>query len=327
MSDPGSNSILSANGLVVRYGLQTILDGSTLNISDGERVGLVGRNGAGKTTFLQIAAGVLQPDAGECARRRNLVTGYMAQRMALDESETVGWNILAGARRILDLGAEYEQVPAESPRSATLLDQINHFDGWSIEHRIKSLISNLHTPRSERVVQTLSGGEKRRVALCRALVARPDFLILDEPTNHLDTDSIEWLEDFLARYSGSCLFVTHDRYFLDRVPTRIVELSHGQFDSYEGNYTDFLLARAARQAGEELQERKRQKFLKRELEWVRRSPSARRTKSINRVEQYFELAAQEAPSPELDIELIIPPTGKLSARVIELRGVGMELEG
>jgi ATP-binding cassette subfamily F protein uup len=249
----------------------------------------------------------------------------MAQRMTLDESETVGWNILEGARRILALVAEYEHVPADSPHSATLLDQINHFDGWNIEHRIKSLISNLHTPGSERIVETLS--RKRRIALCRAGHRVSDFLILDEPTNHLDTDSIEWLEDFLSRYSGTCLFVTHDRYFLDRVPTRIVELSHGQFRSYDGNYTDFLLARAARQAGEELQERKRQKFLKRELDWVRRSPSARRTKSINRIEQYFELAAQEAPTPELDIELIIPPTPKLGNRVIELRAVGMELGG
>jgi ABC transport system ATP-binding/permease protein len=325
MSEAGPNSILSASGLVVRYGAQTVLDHSTLTICEGERVGLVGRNGEGKTTFLQIAAGILQPDAGECVRRRNLVTGYMAQRMALDESETVGWNIVAGARHILDLVVEYERLPGDSPQSATLLDQINHFDGWNIEHRIKSLISHLHTPGSERLVATLSGGEKQRVALCRALIARPDFLILDEPTNHLDTDSIEWLEEFLARYSGSCLFVTHDRYFLDRVPTRIVELSHGQFFSYDGNYTDFLLARAGRQAGEELQERKRQKFLKRELEWVRRSPSARRTKSINRVEQYFELAAQEAATPELEVEMIIPPPPKLGNRVIELRAVSMQL--
>jgi ABC transport system ATP-binding/permease protein len=327
MSDPGPNSIVSANGLVVRYGAQTVLDHSTLTIGEGERVGLVGRNGAGKTTFLQIAAGILQPDAGEFVRRRNLVTGYMAQRMALEESETVGSNILAGARHILALVAEYERLPGDSPQSATLLDQINHFDGWNIEHRIKSLISHLHTPGPERFVATLSGGEKQRVALCRALIARPDFLILDEPTNHLDTDSIEWLEDFLARYSGSCLFVTHDRYFLDRVPTRIVELSHGQFFSYDGNYTDFLLARAERQAGEEIQERKRQKFLKRELEWVRRSPSARRTKSINRVEQYFALAAQDAATPELDVEMIIPPPPKLGNRVIELRAVSMQLGG
>jgi ATP-binding cassette subfamily F protein uup len=327
MSDPGPNSIVSASGLVVRYGTQTVLDHATLTVGEGERVGLVGRNGSGKTTFLQIAAGVLQPDAGEFVRRRNLVTGYMAQRMALDESETVGWNILAGARHILTLVAEYEHLPGDSPLSAKLLDQINHFDGWNIEHRIKSLISHLHTPGPERLVETLSGGEKQRVALCRALIARPDFLILDEPTNHLDTDSIEWLEEFLARYSGSCLFVTHDRYFLDRVPTRIIELSQGQFYSYDGNYTDFLLARAARQAGEELQERKRQKFLKRELEWVRRSPSARRTKSINRVEQYFEMASQEAATPELDIEMVIPPPPKLGNRVIELRAVSMQLGG
>src|SRR5438034_4830111 len=199
--------------------------------------------------------------------------------------------------------------------------------GWNLEPRIKSLTTNLPARESDRVVGTLSGGEKRRVALCRALLARPDFLILDEPTNHLDTGSIEWLEDFLARYAGTCLFVTHDRYFLDRVATRIVELSRGEFTSYDGNYTDYLVARAQRQAVEEAQEHQRQKFLKRELQWVRRAPRARRTKSIDRVERYFEMAAQEAPEAELDVELIIPTPPKLANRIIELRDVSVELGG
>src|SRR5689334_5746426 len=317
--------VASANNLSVKYGTQVVLDGATIAFNEGEHIGLVGRNGSGKSTFLQIAAGVAQPDSGEFVTRRDLVTGYMPQVSGLDDEATVHANILSGGQRILDLIAEYERVPSDSPLSATLLDKINQVGGWNLEHRIKSLITNLHAPESDRIVNTLSGGEKRRVALCRALLARPDFLILDEPTNHLDTRSIEWLEDFLARYAGSCLFVTHDRYFLERVATRIVELSRGQFISYDGNYTDYLLARAQRQAVEEAQEHQRQKFLKRELQWVRKAPRARRTKSVDRVERYFEIAAQEAPEAELDIELIIPTPPKLANRIIELRDVSVEL--
>jgi ATP-binding cassette subfamily F protein uup len=327
MSEPILNSIASASELVVRFGNQVVLDQATATILEGERVGLVGRNGSGKSTFLQIAAGVMQPDAGEFNQRRDLVVGYMPQMFELEEKATVHANILAGAQRVLDLIAEYETAPAEGARSGILLDQISHFDGWNLEHRTGSLITNLHAPDPERIVATLSGGEKRRVALCRALLARPDFLILDEPTNHLDTGSIEWLEDFLARYQGTCLFVTHDRYFLDRIATRVLELSRGKFHSYDGNYTDYLIARAERQAVEEMQEHKRQKFLKRELAWVRKAPRARRTKSVDRVERYFEMAGQDAPEVELDVDLIIPPAPKLANRVIELREVGMELGG
>src|SRR5438046_358189 len=284
--------IASANNLSVKYGTQVVLDGATIAFTEGEHIGLVGRNGSGKSTFLQIAAGVAQADSGEFTRRRDLVTGYMPQVSGLDDATTVHANILSGAQRILDLIAKYERVPGDSPLSATLLDQIAEADGWNLEHRIKSLITNLHAPESDRAVGTLSGGEKRRVALCRALLARPDFLILDEPTNHLDTGSIEWLEDFLARYAGTCLFVTHDRYFLDRVATRIVELSRGEFVSYDGNYTDYLVSKAERESAEERVEHKRQMFLKHELEWVRRGPSARRTKSVDRIERYFEEAAK-----------------------------------
>ena len=327
MSEPVLNAIASATELVVRFGNQVVLDRASLTILEGERVGLVGRNGSGKSTFLQIAAGVATPDFGEYNPRRDLVVGYMPQMFELNESATVHGNILAGAQRVLDLIAEYERLPPEGARSGIVLDQIAHFDGWNLEHRIKSLITNLHAPVPDRIVESLSGGEKRRVALCRALLARPDFLILDEPTNHLDTGSIEWLEDFLSRYSGTCLFVTHDRYFLDRVATRVVELARGKFYSYDGNYTDYLLARAERQAVEEMQEHKRQKFLKRELEWVRKAPRARRTKSVDRVERYFEMAAQGPPDVEIDVDLIIPPAPKLANRVIELRDVGMELGG
>ena len=323
MPDP----IASATELTVRYGPHTVLDRATIAIGEGERIGLVGRNGSGKSTFLRIAAGELEPDAGQFTRKRDLITGYLPQVFAPDEGASVAANVRAGAARVLELLAEYERTTAESPRAAELLDQINHHDGWSLDHRIESLATNLHAPPLDRIVGTLSGGEKRRVALCRALLARPDFLILDEPTNHLDTESIEWLEDFLARYPGACLFVTHDRYFLDRIATRMVELSCGGFLNYDGSYNDYLVAKAERETAEARVEHKRQMFLKHELEWVRRGPSARRTKSVDRIERYFEEAAKAPPEQEIDVDLIIPPAPKLANRVITLTNVGMDLGG
>ncbi len=327
MPDPTAAVIASASELVVRYGPDSVLDRATLAIHEGERIGLVGRNGSGKSTFLRIAAGALEPDGGLFTRKRDLVTGYLPQVFDLDDTATVEANIRAGAQGVLDLIAEFEGLPDESTGGAELLDRINHFDGWTLDHRVGSLATNLHAPALDRIVGSLSGGEKRRVALCRALLARPDFLILDEPTNHLDTESIEWLEDFLSRYPGACLFVTHDRYFLDRIATRIVELSRGGFLNYDGSYSEFLVAKAERAVAEERVEHKRQQFLKHELAWVRKGPSARRTKSVDRIERYFEEAAKGPPEQEIDVELIIPPAPKLANRVITMTGIGMELGG
>jgi len=314
-------AVFSARSISVSYGAQRILDESALVVHEGERVGLLGRNGSGKSTFLKIVAGAMQPDSGEIIRRRDLMTGYLPQVFDLDSDRTVHANILEGARRILEWIAEYESGLATDSRAAELLAWIDHASGWELEHRIKSLITHLHAPEPGRLVRDLSGGEKRRVALCRALIEQPDFLILDEPTNHLDTESITWLEDFLRRYPGACLFVTHDRYFLDRVATRIVELARGKFIGYEGNYTDYLTARAERAASEDLQEHKRQRFLQRELEWVRRGPRARRTKSRDRIDRYYQIAAQEGPEQELDVDLLIPTAPKLANRVVDLLDV------
>lgn len=328
MSEASSpDAVLSASGLSVKYGTHTILDQASFTIRQGERVGLVGRNGAGKSTFLHIAAGTAEPDSGTIARRRDLVTGFMPQQFELNNDLTVHENILDGASRITQLLQRYEDTPPESELSSQLLDQINVLDGWDIERQIESLASHLHAPDLDRNVKALSGGEKRRVALCRALISRPDFLILDEPTNHLDAESIEWLETYLSRMNGTALFVTHDRYFLDRVVTRIAELSNGTFYFYNGNYTDYLLERAERQSVEEMQEKKRKQFLVRELAWVRKAPRARRTKSVDRVERYFEEAAKGPPEPEIDVELIIPSPPKLANRVLDLRGIGIEIAG
>ncbi len=318
------STILTATDLTVRYGDRTVLDGATLAIDEGDGIGLVGRNGCGKTTFLRILAGLQSPDGGDVTRRRDLVVGYLPQDFRLDPAKNVYENIRDGAQHVLDLISEFESLPADSKRHEVLEHRITALEGWTLDRRIEMAMSHLNCPEATRYLDTLSGGEKRRVALCRAIVSRPDLLILDEPTNHLDPEAIGWVADFLENFSGSFLIVTHDRYFLDRVAKQMVELADGRFYRHDGNYTDYLLAKAERQAADATIEHKRQMFLKKELAWVRQGPRAQRSKQKNRFERYYETAAQDGPAVEEDMELCIPPPPQLGNRVVELRNIGME---
>ena len=317
--------ILSALELEVHFGEQVILDKASLTVHEGDRIGLVGRNGAGKSTFLKIISDLMQADSGEVAKRKNLVIGFLSQEFTLDESKNVYDNILEGALYELNLINQYEHTPFDSTQKHILEEKILRLDSWNLDKRINILIDSLDAPTGEREILSLSGGEKRRVALCRALISKPDLLILDEPTNHLDTKSIEWLEDFLSRFDGTCIFVTHDRYFLDRIANRIVELASGTFYSHQGNYTEYLVNKAERQAIKEIEERKRQMFLRRELEWVRRGPKARRTKAKSRLDNFNEVAANDDYEVELDVDLIIPPADRLGKKVLEFKNVGIKL--
>jgi ATP-binding cassette subfamily F protein uup len=321
------STILNATDVTVRYNDRAILDAATLAIDEGQRIGLVGRNGCGKTTFLKLLAGLQSPDGGEVTRRRDLAVSYLSQDFTLDPALDVRGNVRAGAKHVLDLIAEFESLPADSKRHEELEHRIQTLEGWTLDSRIETALAHLNCPAGDRSIANLSGGEKRRVALARAIVSRPDFLMLDEPTNHLDPESIEWLADFLEHFGGTFLVVTHDRYFLDRVVTRIVELCDGKFWWHDGNYTDYLLDKAERQAADAVVEHKRQMFLKKELAWVRTGPRAQRSKAKNRFERYYETAAQNAPAVEEDMELVIPPPPQLGNRTVELSNLGMTLVG
>ena len=324
MSNGTSPVLLTAKELRVEYGEQVVLDNASLTVHSTDRIGLVGRNGAGKSTFLKIIAGLQEPDSGEVATQRNLRVSFLSQEFTLDENLTVGENIRNGAGHIYSLLSEYEYLPPDSDRRHILEEEIARVDGWEIDRKITRLMESLEAPPAERVVLSLSGGEKRRTALCKTLIANPDLLILDEPTNHLDTDTIEWIENFLASYKGACIFVTHDRYFLDRIANRIIELSNGTFFSHQGNYTDYLLNKAERDALKDVNERKRQGFLRNELDWVMRGPRARRTKAKSRLDKYYEIAEQRPPEKDLDIDLIIPTPERLGNKVLEIDSISVK---
>ncbi|MDF1862768.1 MAG: ABC-F family ATP-binding cassette domain-containing protein [Verrucomicrobiales bacterium] len=318
-----NDAILSATELHLSFGNDPVLDGATLALYPGEKVGLVGRNGCGKSTFLRIVAEDEEADEGNISRKQGLKIGYLPQEFQLDEEATVEDNIRAGASDLFTAIERFETADNLSPSEMDRLQsEIDHADGWNIESRIETLMRELSAPPVDRVVGYLSGGEKRRVGLCRALLAQPDLLILDEPTNHLDAEAIAWLEGYLAGANSACLFVTHDRYFLDRIATRIVELANGRFFSHDGNYSDYLIAKEERTQRDQASEHKRQRFLSREIDWVRAGVKARGTKQRNRLDNFYAVKAQKAPEQELDMELVIPTPPKLANLVVELEQVG-----
>ncbi len=314
-------SLLSLKDLTLRFGNQEVLAGATLSVGEGEKVGLVGRNGCGKSSLLRIIAGEEQADGGIVSRRQGLITGWLPQEFRLDDDATVEDSIRSGAAAVLELVAQYEAGKVHPGEEAALLSHIEHLGGWDVESRVKTAMTELSCPPPDRLVRDLSGGEKRRVALARAIVSQPDLLLLDEPTNHLDADSIRWLEDYLIASKSACLFVTHDRYFLDRIATRIAELDGGRIWTHEGNYSDYLTARAERQAADAAREDRRQTFLRREIEWVRAGVKARTTKAQSRLKDYHRIASQEGPPEEREMELIIPPASPLGNVIVDAEGI------
>jgi ATP-binding cassette subfamily F protein uup len=319
------SALLSANEIRLAYSYQTLLDGVTLAVAAGEKVGLVGRNGCGKTSLLKILTGSEKADSGEISIRRGLRIGYLPQEFELDLELSVHENIAAGAADIVEAIRRYENGEGSDAELADLLHLIDHADGWNLDARIKATATALGTPPLETAVGPLSGGEKRRVALCRALASQPDLLLLDEPTNHLDADSIRWLEDFLKTYAGAVIFVTHDRYFLDVIATRIIEIDNGKAYSHPGNYTAYLESKAVRQQIAEQTERRRQRFLREELDWVRSGVKARGTKSRHRLDQFYEIEGLQAPPEEREMDLLIPPPPDLGNIVVELEGAGVNV--
>jgi ATP-binding cassette subfamily F protein uup len=316
-------AVLSVKDLTLSFGRHNVLDGATLAVGEGEKMGFVGRNGSGKSSLLRILAGMEQADNGIISRRQGLITGYLPQEFELENDRTVEENIREGARHVVDLIEAYENgTPgAVGFSEADLLSRIEHLGGWDLDSRIRTAMTELDCPPADKRVQLLSGGEKRRVALARALISQPDLLLLDEPTNHLDSESIRWLEEYLTNAPHACLFVTHDRYFLDRIATRIAELDAGKIWVHEGNYSTYLSARAERRANDQAKEDRRQTFLRREIEWVRAGVKARTTKSQSRLNSYHDIASQAGPEQEEEMSLLIPPPPPMSNIIVDAVGI------
>ncbi len=313
---------------------KTTLDNIYLSFFEGAKIGIIGPNGAGKSTLLKIMAGIDKEFQGEAFLGEGKTVGYLPQEPHLDPTKTVKENVMEGVAETANLLKEFEAISAKfaeemSPedmeklltRQAELQDKIEAAGAWELDHTLEIAMDALRCPPGDSSVEHLSGGEKRRIALCRLLLSKPDLLLLDEPTNHLDAESVAWLEKHLREYSKSIVLITHDRYFLDNVVGWILELDRTKGYPFEGNYSSWLEQKQKRLEHEEKQESKRQRTLRRELEWVRQSPRARQAKSKARITAYDDLLNQEGPDRLDDLELFIPAGPRLGELVIEAKGL------
>ena len=311
---------------------RVILDDIWLSFYPGAKIGVLGANGAGKSSLLRIMAGVDQDFQGEAWAAKGTKIGYLSQEPQLDPSKNVRENVelaVAEQRQLLnrfnEISAEFADPEADFDKlmadQARVQERIDTLDLWNLDNKIEVAMDALRLPPDDADVTKLSGGEKRRVALCRVLLEQPDMLLLDEPTNHLDAESVEWLEHFLADFPGTVVAVTHDRYFLDNVAKWILELDRGKGIPWEGNYSSWLDQKKNRLAQEEKSESARQRSLQRELEWVRMAPRARQAKSKARIQKFEELQAQDTGDKVLQHEITIPPPPRLGNDVVIAKGV------
>jgi ATP-binding cassette ChvD family protein len=311
-----------------------ILRGIWLSFYPGAKIGVLGANGAGKSSLLRIMAGVDHDFQGEAWPHEGTRIGYLSQEPQLDPSKNVKENVDVAVKSTLDLLKKFEEIsnkfaePMSDEQMTKLLDQqakvqekIDAVNAWELDRKIEIAMDALRLPPADAEVTKLSGGEKRRVALCRTLLEEPDMLLLDEPTNHLDAESVAWLERYLAEFPGTVVAVTHDRYFLDNVAGWILELDRGAGIPYEGNYSSWLDQKRTRLATEEKQASARQRSLERELEWVRMSPRARQTKSKARIQKYEELATAAEGEKVMQNEIVIPPPARLGNDVVIAKGL------
>ena len=328
--------IFSMNGVskILPHNNKVILKDIYLSFFYGAKIGIIGLNGAGKSTVMKIIAGIETPTHGEVVFAPGYTVGYLEQEPKLDNDKTVLEVVQEGVQEVMDLLKEYEEVnqaflePMDDDRMNELIirqgeltEAIDHAGGWDIDAKLERAMDALQCPDPDASVATLSGGERRRVALCRLLLREPDVLLLDEPTNHLDTESIQWLEAHLQQYKGTVIAVTHDRYFLDNVAGWILELDRGEGIPWKGNYSSWLEQKSARLAMEEKQESKRRKTLERELEWVRMAPKARQAKGKARLNAYEKMLNEDTKQKEERLEIYIPNGPRLGNKVIECKGV------
>jgi ATP-binding cassette ChvD family protein len=310
------------------HGDKVILDDVTLAFLPGAKIGVLGPNGTGKSTLLRMMAGVEQPSNGDARLMPGFTVGMLDQEPVLDESKTVLGNVEEGVAETMALLYRYNQIAEQMATDysddllaemGVLQEQLDHKNAWDLESQLEQAMDALRCPPPDAEVTVLSGGERRRVALCKLLLSQPDLLLLDEPTNHLDAESVQWLEQHLEKYPGTVVAVTHDRYFLDNVAGWILELDRGRAYPYEGNYSTYLETKAARLKVEGQRDVKKRKLLEDELEWVRSSPRARQAKSRARLQRYEELAAEADRNKKLDFEEIqIPPGPRLGTQVVEV---------